>query len=155
MKLKTPRWWYARDGRSGRVVRTLLKPASWLWAWATARRIARAQPDDPGVPVICVCEDAQQLAIVKRLVADFNVPVRIVGVPTVRESDGLALSSRNQRLDRRERELAPALYRALQRIERDIAAGVIDGATLKQAGFSEIPEDPALKLDYKNAFELD
>ena len=93
-------------------------------------------------------KDAQQLAIVKRLVADFNVPVRIAGVPTMRESDGLALSSRNQRLDSRERELAPALYRALQRIQRDVAAGVVDATTLKQAGFREIPEDPALKLEY-------
>lgn len=54
MKLSTPRWWYARDGRSGRVVRTLLKPASWLWAWVTARKIAKAEPVDPGIPVICV-----------------------------------------------------------------------------------------------------
>ncbi|HET9159953.1 MAG TPA: tetraacyldisaccharide 4'-kinase [Caulobacteraceae bacterium] len=54
MKLSTPRWWYARDGRSGRVVRTLLRPVSWIWTWATARRIRAGQPIDPGVPVICV-----------------------------------------------------------------------------------------------------
>jgi tetraacyldisaccharide 4'-kinase len=54
MKLSTPRWWYARDGRSGRVLRTLLKPVSWIWSWATARRIAAGQPVDPGIPVICV-----------------------------------------------------------------------------------------------------
>ncbi|MBU1345721.1 MAG: tetraacyldisaccharide 4'-kinase [Alphaproteobacteria bacterium] len=54
MKLSTPRWWYRRDGRHGRVVRTLLKPASWLWAAATARRIARADPVDVGVPVISI-----------------------------------------------------------------------------------------------------
>lgn len=100
-------------------------------------------------------KDAQQLAIVRRLVADFNVPVRIVGVPTVRESDGLALSSRNQRLDSRERELAPALYRALQRIQRDVASGVIDATTLKQAAFREIPEDPALKLEYLEIVDPD
>ena len=44
-------------------------------------------------------KDAQQLAVIRRLVSDFNVPTTIVGVPTVREPDGLALSSRNQRLD--------------------------------------------------------
>ena len=55
-------------------------------------------------------KDAQQLAIVRRLVTDFNVPVTIVPVPTVREPDGLALSSRNQRLSAAERELAPVLY---------------------------------------------
>ncbi|MFC0632560.1 tetraacyldisaccharide 4'-kinase [Brevundimonas balnearis] len=54
MKLNTPRWWYSRDDRHARVARTLLKPASWLWAWATARRIARAAPVDVGAPVISV-----------------------------------------------------------------------------------------------------
>lgn len=54
MKLNTPRWWYTRDARHGRVARTLLKPLSWIWAGATARRIARADPVDPGVPVISV-----------------------------------------------------------------------------------------------------
>ncbi|MFI4935543.1 MAG: tetraacyldisaccharide 4'-kinase [Caulobacterales bacterium] len=54
MKLATPRWWYVRTGGPMRLTRTLMKPASWIWAWSTARRIARATPFDPGVPVICV-----------------------------------------------------------------------------------------------------
>ncbi len=54
MKLGTPRWWYERNGRHGRVLRTLLKPASWLWAAATASRIAKAVPVDVGVPVISI-----------------------------------------------------------------------------------------------------
>jgi tetraacyldisaccharide 4'-kinase len=54
MKLNTPRWWYTREARHGRVARTLLKPLSWVWAAATARRIARAHPADPGAPVISV-----------------------------------------------------------------------------------------------------
>lgn len=54
MKLSTPRWWYQRDGRHGRVARTLLKPVSWIWAAATARRIARVTPVDVGVPVISI-----------------------------------------------------------------------------------------------------
>jgi tetraacyldisaccharide 4'-kinase len=58
MKLSTPEWWYVR-GLSARrggmpTVRALLTPASWIWAAATARRIARGRPADPGVPVICV-----------------------------------------------------------------------------------------------------
>ena len=55
MKLATPRWWYQREGR-GRMpfTRALLTPASWIWSAVTARRIARAIPFDPGVPVICV-----------------------------------------------------------------------------------------------------
>lgn len=54
MKLNTPRWWYERDSRHARVTRILLKPASWLWAAVTARRIARATPFDPGVPVVSI-----------------------------------------------------------------------------------------------------
>lgn len=58
MKLATPRWWYVRHDqqRAGGMptIRLLLTPVSWIWAWATARRIARATPLDPGVPVICV-----------------------------------------------------------------------------------------------------
>ena len=53
MKIATPRWWYERR-RSMAVTRTLLTPISWIWAAATARRIARGRPVDPGAPVICV-----------------------------------------------------------------------------------------------------
>ncbi|HUH11169.1 MAG TPA: tetraacyldisaccharide 4'-kinase, partial [Brevundimonas sp.] len=54
MKLNTPRWWYSRDRRHAPVARMLLKPASWIWAGVTARRIARATPVDPGAPVISI-----------------------------------------------------------------------------------------------------
>ena len=54
MKLNTPRWWYDRERRHAPMTRMLLKPLSWIWAAATARRIARAEPVDPGVPVISV-----------------------------------------------------------------------------------------------------
>jgi tetraacyldisaccharide 4'-kinase len=54
VKLATPRWWYARHGAPAPVTRLLLRPLSWAWAAATARRIARATPADPGAPVICV-----------------------------------------------------------------------------------------------------
>jgi pantoate--beta-alanine ligase len=93
-------------------------------------------------------KDAQQLAIVRRLVQDFSVPIVIVGVPTVREADGLALSSRNQRLSAAERQLAPALYRALRRVQSDIASGVDDVGELTQAAASEIPKDDRFRLEY-------
>jgi pantoate--beta-alanine ligase len=93
-------------------------------------------------------KDAQQVAIVRRLVSDFNVPVRIVGVATVREADGLALSSRNQRLNADERALAPTLYRALHRVRGDIAAGVTAVDELKRSGASQIPADHRLRLEY-------
>ena len=54
MRLSTPRWWYERGRRSMPMTRAALTPVSWVWAWATARRIARGRPYDPGVPVICV-----------------------------------------------------------------------------------------------------
>lgn len=54
MKLSTPRWWYARENAPGRVRRTLLRPLSWVWAWATANRVAKGPGFDPGVPVISV-----------------------------------------------------------------------------------------------------
>ena len=93
-------------------------------------------------------KDAQQLAVVRRLVSDFNVATTIVGVPTVRESDGLALSSRNQRLDPDERQLASALYHALQRVKSAIAAGVSNVSELKQLAVTQIPPDPRLRLEY-------
>ena len=93
-------------------------------------------------------KDAQQLAVIRRLVSDFNVPTTIVGVPTVRESDGLALSSRNQRLDSRERRLAPALFHALQLVKAAITAGVTSVSDLKRLAASQIPPDPSLRLEY-------
>jgi tetraacyldisaccharide 4'-kinase len=54
VKLATPRWWYVRSGAPAPVLRLLLRPISAAWAALTARRIARARPFDPGVPVICV-----------------------------------------------------------------------------------------------------
>lgn len=100
-------------------------------------------------------KDAQQLAVIRRLVADFNVPVRIVGVPTVREADGLALSSRNQRLDPAERGLAPALYRALLQVKDGIAAGVTDAAELKRRGVEQIGGDERLRLEYLEIVDPD
>src|ERR671914_200339 len=66
-------------------------------------------------------KDAQQMAIVRRLVADFNVPASVVEVPTVREADGLAMSSRNRHLSAEERRMATHLYRALVQASRMIA----------------------------------
>jgi pantoate--beta-alanine ligase len=93
-------------------------------------------------------KDAQQLAVIRRLVSDFNVPTTIVGVPTVREADGLALSSRNQRLDASERQLAPALYRALQRVQQAIGSGVTSVSDLKRFASDRIPGDARLRLEY-------
>jgi pantoate--beta-alanine ligase len=76
-------------------------------------------------------KDAQQVVVVKRMVADLNMDVRLVIVPTVRESDGLARSSRNAFLGPVERAEAPVLYRALQQAERRVREGDLDVSAIK------------------------
>jgi len=93
-------------------------------------------------------KDAQQLAIIRRMVVDLNVPVDVVGVATVREPDGLALSSRNSQLSPGERQSATALFRALQRADRQIAGGDTDPANVTRVAIAEIPPDPSLRLEY-------
>ena len=93
-------------------------------------------------------KDAQQLAIVKRLVADFNLPVTVVGVPTVREPDGLAMSSRNRHLNAAERSLAVCLYQALLRARDRITNGETRPSAIVEAAAATIPRSETLKLEY-------
>ena len=93
-------------------------------------------------------KDAQQLAIIRRLVRDFNVPVSIEAIATVREPDGLAMSSRNRRLDPGERELATSLYKALSEARQQIARGVHDAAPVRTAAGARVPREDRLRLEY-------
>ena len=92
-------------------------------------------------------KDFQQLAVIRRMVADLNLPVDIVGIPTVREADGLALSSRNAYLSDDERGRAVALPNALQAARAGIVNGQSVGAALQQAKQSLV-EAGFLKIDY-------
>ena len=90
-------------------------------------------------------KDFQQLQVIRRVARDLDIPAAIEGVPTVRESDGLALSSRNVYLTPEQRAVAPVIYRTLQEMARrleagdDVAAVSADGlAALARAGFSAI-----------------
>lgn len=100
-------------------------------------------------------KDAQQLAIIRRLVLDLNIPTEIVGVATVREPDGLALSSRNRHLTATERRLAPSLYHAIREAGRLIAAGTTDVTQVVAAAAARIPTDAALTLEYLEVVDPD
>jgi len=77
-------------------------------------------------------KDAQQLAVIQKMVADLNVPIAIMPVPTAREPDGLAMSSRNQRLTPDDRQIAPVIYQALCEAERLIRGGSRSAAAVRQ-----------------------
>ena len=93
-------------------------------------------------------KDAQQLAVVRRLVADLTIPVAIAAVPTVREPDGLALSSRNVYLNGEERRAASVLSRALRLAQQRFAAGEREPAAVLGAMRGLIAAEPLATLDY-------
>jgi pantoate--beta-alanine ligase len=93
-------------------------------------------------------KDAQQLAIVMRLASDFNLPIEVVGVPTVREADGLAMSSRNRHLSAGERSIAPSLYRALEEARRRILAGDRSAPAIARAAAATIAQSDTVRLEY-------
>lgn len=101
-------------------------------------------------------KDYQQLAVIRALVQDLNMPIKIIGAPTQRAEDGLALSSRNGYLSEAQRAAAPALYRGLQAIAEELQRGARDYARLidstqaqqRAAGF--IPD----YLEIRNAVNL-
>ena len=83
-------------------------------------------------------KDFQQLAVIRRMAIELCFPVEILGVPTRREADGLAMSSRNRYLGPEERATAPALYATLQAVAQGLAAGRRDFVALQQAGMDNI-----------------
>ncbi len=98
-------------------------------------------------------KDAQQLAIIEQMVRDLNFPLRVIPVPTVREPDGLALSSRNQRLTPQERRVAPALFEALSFARALIAQGEQDAPVVKRAAAKRLAGHPEIRLEYLEAVE--
>jgi pantoate--beta-alanine ligase len=93
-------------------------------------------------------KDWQQLQVVRRMVTDLSFPVDVVGCPTVREPDGLAMSSRNAYLTAEERAAAPVLYRALQ-------AGASDVANAHTRMAEVFATEPLVALDYADVVETD
>ncbi len=93
-------------------------------------------------------KDAQQLIVIKKMVENLNFDVEIVGLPIVRESDGLAMSSRNKYLNKKEREEAVCLYKSLQKAKEMIDKGTNDAKTIKQEMRKIIEKYEIPKIDY-------
>jgi pantoate--beta-alanine ligase len=93
-------------------------------------------------------KDAQQCAVIERMVRDLDVPVRLVFGETLREHDGLAMSSRNSYLSPAERQIAPVLHRALRAGEDALAHGIHDVAAIEKLMHRMASETPGIEVDY-------
>ena len=100
-------------------------------------------------------KDAQQLAVVRRLVRDLHLPVEIVAHPTVREADGLAMSSRNAYLSAEERRAAPALHRALTAAREAIEGGERDADRLRATMRSVLDAEPLVEPEYAEVVDAE
>jgi len=92
-------------------------------------------------------KDYQQLIVIRRLVVDLCLPVEILGGPTIRDHDGLALSSRNMYLSPRERDLAPKLYESLRLAKQRIEKGEHDFGAIEQSSMQQL-ERAGFQPDY-------
>jgi pantoate--beta-alanine ligase len=100
-------------------------------------------------------KDYQQFTVLRRLVRDLNVPVRMIGVPTVRERDGLALSSRNAYLTADERAQAPIIRRALEAARAAFRRGVRDAEKLRRLVWQIVSAASLARLDYVEVAHAD
>jgi pantoate--beta-alanine ligase len=101
---------------------------------------------DPDVAIFGE-KDFQQLTVIRRMVADLCLRMEIVGAPTVREPDGLAMSSRNQYLDAAERKIAPTIYRQLSQAVEALKSGVRDYARIEATGRAAL-DGAGLRTEY-------
>ena len=100
-------------------------------------------------------KDLQQLAVIRRMTRDLNLPIAIVGMPTVREADGLAVSSRNQYLSAGERKVAPVLFRALEAAVKAAAGGEKDPVKVRAAAVQVLNETPEITIEYVEIVDPD
>ncbi len=100
-------------------------------------------------------KDFQQLAVIKRMVKDLNTAVKVVGVPTVREPDGLALSSRNVYLTAEQRKQAPILFETLRQVQARAKSAKVSILEALEEGRQTLAKLPGVKLQYLEACDLD
>lgn len=100
-------------------------------------------------------KDAQQLAVIRRMVRDLDVGVTIIGCPIIREADGLAKSSRNTYLNEKERQAALVLSRSLQAGKALMEAGETNAQAVRQAITDEINKEPMARIDYVDVIDFD
>jgi pantoate--beta-alanine ligase len=100
-------------------------------------------------------KDAQQAAVIRRMTRDLDFPIEIVVCPTVREADGLAMSSRNTYLDPKERQAATVLFRALTAAQTACEQGERDAETLRRMMTEIIHTEPLARLQYVSCADYD
>lgn len=100
-------------------------------------------------------KDAQQTVVIRRLVADLGLPLEVVVVPTRREDDGLAMSSRNTYLAPEERAVAPVLHRALQAVASAYRSGETSAPALVTVGEGVVASEPTVRLEYLSVADPD
>ena len=100
-------------------------------------------------------KDAQQLAVIRRMVKDLNVDTTIIGCPIIREADGLAKSSRNTYLSEKERQAALVLNHSLKAGKALVDAGETRASVIKSAITAEIEKEPLAKIDYVDVVDFD
>ena len=93
-------------------------------------------------------KDWQQLAVIRRMVRDLSFPVVIESCPTVREPDGLAMSSRNRYLSADERAVAPQIFETLLKLREDAARGNVRVVALRKAALARLSKIPGARVDY-------
>jgi len=93
-------------------------------------------------------KDAQQAAVIKRMAADLNMPLKIAVCPTVREKSGLAISSRNNYLSEKEKAAAACIYKALEKCREMVSDGITDANQLKKQMKEVFYEEPSISIEY-------